>query len=360
MGEPQIKYDPRYTFKIYVPPDKNEPGEYISVSTTPRECCDILMDQMLDPKRYKMDPAQYKLPKQYQAGKNYDEITAVKTILNIWLPSKSKLTINNTFDGDLSAALKAFSIIYGIPQSKPGEITRAHILALKKINGKKFTGRKTSEGKLLYNYIKQSGLQKGMKKFAILKKGKIKKSLDGNKHGFYGHIDISTAVALKKLCASHQFNADKIIKKVMDKQMLFGCDPDTVVLAIVEASNKYGVSPRIIASLIDVESNWDPGSISKLDAYGLMQTTRPAHDEVVRVYGVSYKNYQTDIRENILCGAAYFKISLNELKDMNLAIAGYNAGWPAIKINKGIPPGSGYNETRDFVPKVLNAYHSYT
>ena len=89
----------------------------------------------------------------------------------------------------------------------------------------------------------------------------------------------------------------------------------------------YRVSPEFIAALIDVESRWNPRSISDKGAMGLMQLM-PA---TARRYGA---NHPFDVEENIAAGTRYVTALMWEFHgDMRLVSAAYYAGdrWIQVK-----------------------------
>ena len=61
-----------------------------------------------------------------------------------------------------------------------------------------------------------------------------------------------------------------------------------------------------------------------------------------------------DPQQNIMGGAKYLSEQLNRFNgDVRLALAAYNAGWPAVKKHDGIPP---FRQTQAFVSKVLELF----
>jgi hypothetical protein len=53
-------------------------------------------------------------------------------------------------------------------------------------------------------------------------------------------------------------------------------------------------------------------------------------------------------------GAKYIREQLDRFDgDVSLALAAYNAGWPAVKKHGGIPP---FSQTQAYVPKVLEIF----
>jgi hypothetical protein len=117
---------------------------------------------------------------------------------------------------------------------------------------------------------------------------------------------------------------------------------------IVEAAAaRYGVDADLIASVIAVESNFDPKAISRKNARGLMQLI----PETAARLGV--KNI-FDPRENIDAGTRYLRDLLQRYNnDLVLALAAYNAGPERVQQYGRVPP---YAETVSYIRRVQRAY----
>ena len=120
---------------------------------------------------------------------------------------------------------------------------------------------------------------------------------------------------------------------------------------IRNASIIYGVEPELIKSVIKTESNFNPYAISEKGACGLMQLI-PETAERFNVTDIF------DPKSNIYGGTEYLGYLLTLFSgDLELALAGYNAGENAvIKYNEQIPP---YKETINYVKKVLKFLDYY-
>jgi soluble lytic murein transglycosylase-like protein len=121
----------------------------------------------------------------------------------------------------------------------------------------------------------------------------------------------------------------------------------TAAPAIVETVDRIArqnqLSPRLVHSVIQVESNYDPNAVSPKGAQGLMQLI----PSTARRFGVSNV---FDPADNIQGGARYLKYLLGLYKgDEKLALAAYNAGEAAVSRYGGVPP---FPETQDYVAKV--------
>ncbi len=117
---------------------------------------------------------------------------------------------------------------------------------------------------------------------------------------------------------------------------------------IDEASQQYGIDPKLIQAVIHVESNFDPQAISPKGAQGLMQLMpQTARDlQVSDVFSP---------KENINGGTRYLRYLLDLFnQDITLALAAYNAGPEKVNQYRGVPP---YQETRIYVQKVTQIYN---
>jgi soluble lytic murein transglycosylase-like protein len=101
--------------------------------------------------------------------------------------------------------------------------------------------------------------------------------------------------------------------------------------------------------VIAIESAYDPDAISRSGAVGLMQLM-PA---TARRYGVADRRNPS---ANLAGGTRYLKDLLVRFdSDLELALAGYNAGENAVeKFGNRIPP---FDETQNYVRKVLEIYN---
>jgi soluble lytic murein transglycosylase-like protein len=111
---------------------------------------------------------------------------------------------------------------------------------------------------------------------------------------------------------------------------------------IERASDRHGVSARLVKAVIQVESAFQPRARSQKGAMGLMQ-----------LLPQTARQYQTrnlyDPASNIEAGTRHLKKLLAEF-ELPLALAAYNAGEAAVRRFGGIPP---YAETQAYVSKIL-------
>lgn len=119
---------------------------------------------------------------------------------------------------------------------------------------------------------------------------------------------------------------------------------------IVESSRKYGIDPLLIYAQMHQESSFKLKALSHKGASGLMQLM-PATARRLGVTNIY------DPKQNIEGGVKYMRMLLDMFKgDVNLALAGYNAGEGAVmKYGNQIPP---YNETREYVRRISARYSS--
>ena len=120
---------------------------------------------------------------------------------------------------------------------------------------------------------------------------------------------------------------------------------------VARAAAQQNLDPHLVHAVISAESAYNPRAKSHAGAMGLMQLM-PA---TAARFGVSNAY---DPVANVRGGTRYLRWLLNYFKgNVNLALAGYNAGEGAVvKYNYQIPP---YKETRTYVARVLQFYHHY-
>jgi soluble lytic murein transglycosylase-like protein len=119
---------------------------------------------------------------------------------------------------------------------------------------------------------------------------------------------------------------------------------------IRQAAGLYQIPEELVRAVIKVESDFDPRAVSPANARGLMQLM-PQTAERMMVTDI------LDPRQNIFGGVRYLRVLANMFNgDLELTIAGYNAGENAVVKHGGIPP---YPETIDYVAKVLANYRQY-
>jgi soluble lytic murein transglycosylase-like protein len=119
---------------------------------------------------------------------------------------------------------------------------------------------------------------------------------------------------------------------------------------IREAATLYQIPEELVRAVIKVESDYDPRAISRVGAQGLMQLM-PETAQRMQVRDIM------DPRENILGGVRYLRVLANLFNgNLQLTLAGYNAGENAVVKHGGIPP---FDETQDYVVKVLAYYRRY-
>ena len=118
-------------------------------------------------------------------------------------------------------------------------------------------------------------------------------------------------------------------------------------LIIFRAGEKQGVDPRFIHAVIWQESKYQQRARSHAGAQGYMQLM----PDTAKRFGC---NDSSDPVQNIEAGTKYLKWLLKRFNgNVELALAGYNAGEGSVDKYNGIPP---YSETQNYVKIISKRY----
>lgn len=137
-------------------------------------------------------------------------------------------------------------------------------------------------------------------------------------------------------------------------------ETDAIAVSILYFAQRHRVDPRLVVALIIAESDFRPGTTSHKGAMGLGQVmpdearsfklTNP-YDPIQNVrVSVNMLRMKLDMyRER---GVPDGQLTMRQIE---LAMAAYNAGAGAVKKHGGIPP---YRETQRYVQRVVSVYKS--
>ncbi len=109
---------------------------------------------------------------------------------------------------------------------------------------------------------------------------------------------------------------------------------------------QHGLAPSLVKAVIQTESGGNPRSVSGAGAMGLMQLM----PENVKEAGISNP---FDPEQNIAAGTKQLAGLLSQYHgDLDLALAGYNAGPGNVRKYGGVPP---FTETQNYIHRVKAA-----
>jgi soluble lytic murein transglycosylase-like protein len=118
---------------------------------------------------------------------------------------------------------------------------------------------------------------------------------------------------------------------------------------IAKAAAAHQVDSLLVASVVEVESTFDPEAGSHKGAVGLMQL-------LPSTAGMS-RSKLLEPSANLAAGSAYLAEMIERFDgDLGLALAAYNAGPTNVRRHEGVPP---FPETEQYVEKVLSRYVEY-
>jgi soluble lytic murein transglycosylase-like protein len=118
--------------------------------------------------------------------------------------------------------------------------------------------------------------------------------------------------------------------------------------AIWRAARQNAIDPRLVKSVMLIESGFNPAAVSAKGARGLMQLM----PDTAEHYGA---RHIFDPEENIGAGARHLAYLLGVYGgDLRRSLAAYNAGETAVARYGGVPP---FAETQLYVSKGLTAYY---
>jgi len=131
---------------------------------------------------------------------------------------------------------------------------------------------------------------------------------------------------------------------------------------VFDTSKAFGIDPFLVIAIMREESHFNPKIVSNAGAYGLMQLMPVTAKKVGNVTKV---NELFDEEKNIYLGIKYLSDLQKKYSRIEHIIAAYNAGEKAVDLwlqnsyrdtdefIEDIP----YNETRNYVKKVLRTYY---
>lgn len=116
---------------------------------------------------------------------------------------------------------------------------------------------------------------------------------------------------------------------------------------IAETARRFNLDARLVHAVVRAESSYDPDALSHKGAVGLMQLM----PGTALRYGVADPR---DPAQNLLGGVNYLRDLLQQFRNVDLALAAYNAGENAvIRHGNMVPP---FPETHTYVQRVLRYY----
>lgn len=115
---------------------------------------------------------------------------------------------------------------------------------------------------------------------------------------------------------------------------------------IYKTARKHSLSPRVVAAVIQAESDFQPKAKSRAGAYGLMQLL----PETARRFGLMKKRDLFNPAKNVEAGVRYLRWLTERFgDDLARVVAAYNAGEGAVDRFGGVPP---FEETQTYLRRI--------
>lgn len=139
---------------------------------------------------------------------------------------------------------------------------------------------------------------------------------------------------------------------------------------VTEQAEKHHIDEALVYAVIYCESGFDSDAVSHAGACGLMQVMPQTAQELAGKYKIPYAmlNDLFDPTINIALGCSFLSELIGHFRELPTAIAAYNAGRARVKGWLAEPRYSSdgktlreipYEETKNYVRKVLAAYEKY-
>lgn len=110
-----------------------------------------------------------------------------------------------------------------------------------------------------------------------------------------------------------------------DARLIEDLAPERYRMLVVEVAHRHQVDPRLIASVITVETKWDAGAVGAHGELGLMQVL-PSTGEWLAGLMDRQEYDLSDPETSLEFGTYYLSLLIKEHGDPQIALAVYNGG----------------------------------